>query len=104
MYELSAFLSWLAGTAAGILLSVLQELGQKYEWRWVNNVNQKVLAIALGILAGLIAALFEVILGVDLFSDVQANGIADIIMIVGSVIFAGQTTWALAFRRRKTPG
>lgn len=99
MYELSAFITWLITVAAGILLSVLQELGQTLGWPWVSILNQKLLAITLAVLAGLVAALFETILSIDLFTDV--DGLTSIVTIIGSILFASQATWALLFRKEK---
>lgn len=94
-----AFVSWLIGTAAGAILSVLQELGQHFGWGWVENVNQKTLAFVLALLGAGIAALFEVVLGVDLFSDVA--GLQEIVMIVGSILFGGQAMYTMVLRKKK---
>lgn len=97
MYELSVFVSWLGGTAAGVVLAILQEMGQMYGWRWVTALNQKLLAILLAIVAGGIAAFFEFVLGVDLFADVAAP--LDILMVIVAALTGGQATWALALRK-----
>lgn len=99
MYELSVFVSWLGGTAAGVVFAVLQEMGQRYGWPWVNALNQKLLAILLAIVAGVVAAGFEFGLGINLFADVAAP--MDILLVIMAALTGSQATWALALRKKK---
>jgi len=99
MYALSVFVSWLSGTAAGVVLAIVQELGQKYKWRWVNALNQKLLAILLALVAGGLAAGFEFGLGINLFADVAAP--MDILLVIMAALTGSQSTWALMLRKKK---
>lgn len=91
MFQFSSFLTWMVAVAAGVLLSVIQALAK--EWPALKGVSQKMVAIALALVAGGIAALFEFGLGVDLFSDITTW--ADLIQFAGTILFAGQAAWAL---------
>lgn len=102
MYELSLFLTWLGATAAGILLNILQEIGQENGWSWVAFFNQKLLAVVLAVLAGAVAYVAEVVLGFDLFSDV-AN-LSQIASAVGTAIIAFLSSQATFSLRHKGSG
>lgn len=94
MYELNSLIGWLTTIVAGVLLSVVQELAKK--WPAFGKVNQKMLAIALAALAGLLAYLFEFVFLIDLFSDV--NSAFDIVRLVVVVFANGQAAYNLVVR------
>lgn len=94
------FLTWIVTILVTVVLSVLQELGQEYNWGWVTFFqDQRILSILLAVVVGGgIAALFEFVLGVDLFSDIATW--ADVGRAILAVLAGTQSVFGLFLHPR----